>query len=349
MQRSYGRVSDLPVEIEALELRGHESRVDDWVRRTTEIRLSGDGHTGAGEDVVWDADEQLTYQARGPELEEALRGTRTLADLSRRLDGIPLFVAPPDRDDHRLYRRWGLESAALDLALRQTGRSLGEILGLSPRPVRFVASRTLAGPEDMDPLRRLLDARPEVDLKLDAVSGWTDGMISELADSGRVGVIDFKGAYVGTPVDTELDLALYRRVLDAFPETLIEDPHRDPSCLELLEPHRARVSWDAPLHSIQDIDEFPWRPEVLNIKPSRFGFLESLLDTYDHCRREGIDTYGGGQHELGVGRGQIQALAALFHPDAPNDVAPREYNADLDPAQLPGSPLPVPEQRAGLG
>ncbi len=32
--------------------------------------------------------------------------------------------------------------------------------------------------------------------------------------------------------------------------------------------------------------------------------------------------YGGGMGELGVGRGQIELLAALFHPDAPNDVAP---------------------------
>ena len=32
--------------------------------------------------------------------------------------------------------------------------------------------------------------------------------------------------------------------------------------------------------------------------------------------------YGGGMGENGVGRGQIQLLASLFHPDGPNDVAP---------------------------
>ena len=43
--------------------------------------------------------------------------------------------------------------------------------------------------------------------------------------------------------------------------------------------------------------------------------------------------------ELGVGRGQIELLAALFHADAPNDVAPSAYNED-DPAdELPASPL----------
>jgi hypothetical protein len=36
--------------------------------------------------------------------------------------------------------------------------------------------------------------------------------------------------------------------------------------------------------------------------------------------------------ELGVGRGQFELLAALFHADAPNDVAPTGYNEDDPPA-----------------
>ena len=51
-----------------------------------------------------------------------------------------------------------------------------------------------------------------------------------------------------------------------------------------------------------------------------------------------MGAYGGGQYELGVGRGQIQYLAALFHPDAPNDIAPAGYDA-LDPEPgLPAEP-----------
>jgi len=49
--------------------------------------------------------------------------------------------------------------------------------------------------------------------------------------------------------------------------------------------------------------------------------------------------YGGGMGELGVGRGQIELLAAIFHPDAPNDVAPSAYNHDDPEGELPGSPL----------
>ncbi len=58
--------------------------------------------------------------------------------------------------------------------------------------------------------------------------------------------------------------------------------------------------------------------------------------------------YGGGQFELGPGRGQIQYLASLFHPDGPNDVAPGGYNAPEPPAGLPDSPLPVATEPTGF-
>ena len=111
----------------------------------------------------------------------------------------------------------------------------------------------------------------------------------------------------------------------------------------MLEPYRERITWDAPIHSVADVLALPFPPRMLNVKPSRFGTLRALLDFYDHCAAEGIGCYGGGQTELGVGRGQIQYLASLFHPDTPNDVAPAEYNLDPLPAELPGTPLaPAP-------
>ena len=85
-------------------------------------------------------------------------------------------------------------------------------------------------------------------------------------------------------------------------------------------------------------------PRVLNSKPSRFGGLQELLAFYDYCEADGIALYGGGMFELGPGRGQVQYLASLFHPDGPNDVAPREYNAPEPGPGLPPSPLePAPE------
>jgi hypothetical protein len=49
--------------------------------------------------------------------------------------------------------------------------------------------------------------------------------------------------------------------------------------------------------------------------------------------------HGGGQFELGPGRGHIQYLASVFHPDTRNDVAPVGHNAPEVPAGLPDSPL----------
>jgi hypothetical protein len=79
---------------------------------------------------------------------------------------------------------------------------------------------------------------------------------------------------------------------------------------------------------------------VLNSKPSRFGSVEELFRFYDVCSERGIRLYGGGQFELGPGRGHIQYLASLFHPDAANDVAPSGYNVTPLPSGLPASPLP---------
>ena len=70
----------------------------------------------------------------------------------------------------------------------------------------------------------------------------------------------------------------------------------------------------------------PERPTAINIKPARLGSFGALFELYKLCDAEGIDMYGGGQHELGPGREHIQLLASLFHPQAPNDVAPAGYN-----------------------
>jgi hypothetical protein len=52
--------------------------------------------------------------------------------------------------------------------------------------------------------------------------------------------------------------------------------------------------------------------------------------------------------ELGVGRGQIELLAALFHADAPNDVAPSAYNEDEPADRLPPRPLAPRPAAAGF-
>jgi hypothetical protein len=204
-------------------------------------------------------------------------------------------------------------------------------------------SLRLGEPPKIDPVRRRLDAYPSLCFKLDPTSSWSEGLIAELVATGAVESVDFKGYYSGSIVDQAPDPVLYRRVAEAFPQAWIEDPALTAETDAALEDHRERFSWDATIHSVADIEALPYPPRMVNIKPSRLGGLRNLLDAFDHCAERGIGNYGGGQFELGVGRGQIQYLASLFHADAPNDVAPSAYNLPEPPRGLPGSPLePLP-------
>ena len=336
--RTYVRLAELPLRIERYALEGLSLTVSpEFERHTTVIRLAGRGEQGIGEDVTYDSNDQLALQREGPSL--PLAGSFSLAGFSEHLDGLDLFPKRPSHDASRQYRRWAYESAALDLALRQAGRSFAEALGVDPAPVRFVTSMGLGEPPVLDGLLRWLELYPGLGTKLDANSRWNSATIETLVATGSVEVIDFKGAYVGTPVDQRPDPGLYARVARAFPDTWLEDPAWTPETAEALSEARERITWDAPIHSIEDIRGLDFAPRMLNFKPSRFGKLEALLDAYDYCHDRGIRAYGGGQFELGPGRDQIQYLASVFHPDAPNDVAPTSFHSTKPEPGLPTSPL----------
>ena len=243
----------------------------------------------------------------------------------------------------RLYRTWAYESAALDLALRQAGQPLHAVLGREPRPLTFVVSLRLGEPPSLEPLTRRLERYPTLRFKLDPTPSWDEELIAALVETGAVDSVDFKGLYTGTVVDAPADPILYRRVVAAFPDAWIEDPKLIPEIDELLEPHRGRITWDANIHSIADIEGLPFPPRMVNVKPSRLGGVKPLFDAYDYAAERGIGAYGGGQFELGPGRGQIQYLASLFHADTPNDTAPSGFNVPDPPPGLGASPLePAP-------
>jgi hypothetical protein len=345
---TYDAVADLPLELDSYELEGLELAVtSDFTRFSTVIRLRGGGEEGVGEDVTYDALDHVALQDAGATLD--LAGSWTFDSFSRRLEELDLWPAPPVREPSRDYRRWAFESAGLDLALRQAGRSLAEVLGREPRPVTFVVSMRLAPPGAEDPetparVLELLEKYPGTRFKLDPTNTWTQGLVDELVATGAVDSLDLKGFYRGTPVDVVTDPELYRMVLEGFPDAWIEDPDVNDETRPLLEPHSERITWDAPIHSVADIEERLWRPKMVNIKPSRFGPVRGLFETYDWCSEHGVAAYGGGQFELGPGRGQIQYLASLLHPDTPNDTAPGGYNLVEPPDGLPTSPLePAPE------
>jgi hypothetical protein len=342
---SYERIAELPLEIESLSFDGRELKFnEEFTRATTLIQLRGPGgETGVGEDVVYDGLDHVNLQLDGAKTID-LAGSYTIDSFSQRLEETELFPTPPVRDTSRDYRRWAFESAALDLALLQAGLSLADALEREPRPVNFVVSMRLGeweqkGPEKPDKVLRMLERYPGTNFKLDPTNNWTRELVDELVATGAIDSLDLKGQYKGTPVDVTTDPELYRMVIEAFPDAWLEDPDVNDETLPVLEPVADRITWDAPIHSVQDVLERPWRPRMVNIKPSRFGPLSRLFEMYDWCEREGVQAYGGGQTELGPGRGHIQYLASLFHPGTPNDTAPSGYNEPQLSDGLPTSPL----------
>jgi L-alanine-DL-glutamate epimerase-like enolase superfamily enzyme len=339
LSATYDLIADLQLTIDGYELEGRELQPGpDFTRLTTTIHLRGGGAVGQGEDVTYEALDHVALQDAGPTL--PLAGSWTLRSFREHIDSLNLWPADPVRDVSRLYRRWAYESAALDLALQQAGRSLADVLGRRPQPVNFVMSSRLPDdPPSSTKLRAFLAKYPTLRFKLDPTPAWTEELIAELAQMGVVDSLDLKGHYSGTVVDNPADPVRYQLLAETFPDAWLEDPAINDETDPVLEPHRDRITWDAPIHSIDDIEALPFPPKMVNIKPSRFGGLPELFGGYDYCDERGIRAYGGGQYELGVGRGHIQYLASIFHPDTPNDVAPAGYNEPQPPDGLAASPL----------
>src|SRR5262249_43324539 len=127
----YDRIKDLPLKIESYGLEGLARAMSaERTRLTTIVHLYGKDEAGVGEDVTYDPDDQNAQLAAGSFL--PLPGTYTIASFSKHLDELDLFPKPPLRETSSDFRRWAFESAALDLALRQNGTSLVEVMGRDP-------------------------------------------------------------------------------------------------------------------------------------------------------------------------------------------------------------------------
>jgi len=342
----YARLAHLPLHVEGYRLEPLSLATANFTRHSTVVRLFGGGHEGVGEDVTYQEPAQRAFQEAGPVFD--LAGSMTLDAFSHRLDPCQLFAEFAGDPKAPLMRRWAFESAALDLALRQANTSLAALLERPLRPLRFVVSLGLGNPSSLKPLERLWSRDPELSLKLDASLDWSEALIAELAATGKVTTVDLKGQYKGAFKGTPPDAALYRRLAEGLPAALIEDPGWTAETHEALASHMDRVTYDAPMCSLSDLLQLDPEPRVVNVKPSRYGTLSELFRVYDYCEARGIGMYGGGQFELGPGRGQIQYLASMFHADAANDVAPAVFNQAELPESLPSSPLAPPPNEIGF-
>jgi len=344
----YDEIAELPVRIESVDYSRYERETtSDFTRVSTVISLHGRGETGLGEDVTYETADHDALLAADPSFD--LAGEYTVDSFSEALADRDLFHGhTPAQAAFRNYRRWGFESAALDLALRQADTDLASALGRSYDPVDFIVSTRLGSPPSTERIETLLARNSDLEFKLDPTDEWTADLIEQVADTGRVRILDLKGHYEGTEVDQAPYPELYSRLLEAFPDAVVEDPALTAETEPLFDEYRDRVSWDAPIHGLEDVEALPFELEWLNIKPSRFGSLASLFETIDYCTSHGITMYGGGQFELAVGREQLHALASLCYPDGPNDIAPAAYNVPDLGSDLPRSPLSPPASPEGF-
>ncbi|WP_123536786.1 enolase-like domain-containing protein [Halosimplex salinum] len=353
MSDLYDRVADLPLEIDEFDLARHEMDTSaGFTRVTTEIELDGGDERGRGEDVTYDTEDHDRLQSAhaADDLDWDLSGEYTFDEFSAMLADIDLFPEPPEREVSRHYRRWAVESAALDLALRQADTTFAAALDRRYDPVRFVVSTRLdtEGDPSADRIHRWLDVDPEMEFKLDPTAAWTPDLMDELAATDSVRILDLKSYYEGTDVDTDADPERYRQVLAAFPDAVVEDAKFTAETRPVLAGAEDRLSWDYPVTDVDSVEALPIEPQWLNIKPSRFGTVADLLDTVEYCLERRISLYGGGQYELGVGREHLHAVASACYPDGPNDIAPSAYHAPEPHSDVPASPLDPPAEPTGL-
>jgi len=337
----YSKIAELNLQIESFKTETQEKQVSEkFTRRTTTVKISGRGETGRGEDVIWEAEKH-----KYPRLD--LNDSYSFNEFSEKLDETQIF---PDEVEHtetdEKYRRWALESAALDLALKQNKLSLAEALDEEYSPVSFVVSPSMNSP-DIEKLEQLIELNPGIEFKLDASEDWEEEFVAELAEMDKVRVVDLKGHYEDENVKMQPNPQVYKLVAEKL-DALLEDPLFTDETREVLKGFENRVTWDKPITSLQNIKELSFKPDYLNIKPSRFGKIQKLLNTIQHCQTKNIKMYGGGQFELNIGRQHIHTLASIFYPKNPNDVAPRVYNQEKVPENPPKSPLEPEEDMEGL-
>jgi O-succinylbenzoate synthase len=222
------------------------------------------------------------------------------------------------------FAKAGFSIACWDLHARSTGRSLssdlggtrtaveaGVSLGIEPTVDELLAQvgrqvdagygrvkLKIAPGWDVEPVRAVRAAYPDLDLHVDA-----------------------NGAYQDTEESTAVMLAL-----DAYRLTMIEQPFAP---RDFVAHARLQAAIDTPVcldESVVDLGDLRTMlaldaGRVLNIKVSRMGGLASARRAHDIARDAGVPVWCGGMHEFGVGRAANVAISSLPNFTLPSDVS----------------------------
>jgi hypothetical protein len=341
----YEELKSLPVTVEAVSFDGKRIDTEHQTFERTIIRVRGEGVTGFGEDVTRSREAHERLREDGLPLPT---GDWTIGTFLGALDADSNLSTQTASRDAPEYLCWAIESAVLDLALKQSGRTLASVLDRTYEPMAFVVSLQLGDPPHIHPVNRFLDADSDIEFKIDVPDTPSDELLSALSDTGAVRILDLKAQY-GSDVGIPADPDLYRRLFESFPNALIEDPAVTDTTRPVLEEYADRISWDAPITSVESIQNLPWEPAALNIKPCRSGTLESLCRILEYGLQHEVELYGGGMFELDAGRAHSQAIASLFYPKSPSDLAPPAYHTYRADKSYPSSPLEPPAKPTGIG
>jgi L-alanine-DL-glutamate epimerase-like enolase superfamily enzyme len=311
------RLIELPLSVEkahvaldAIELPSYP----DEPRPSSTIALAGGQQTGTGENVAWSRDDHHNFQRQIDTGDYTHRGS-----LGSFLRAIGAIV--PDA-----YQRAAIESAAVDLALRQARTNLEELAASDFSDTRYVRSFA-ASPDPLPELVAHREQNPEIEIKLDVHPAWEEETLERLANLRNISVLDFK--HQGTP-------ATQTAVAEALPAPWLEDPGQlgeRPSGILA-----RRFSLDAALTSGNPEDMLRrMNPAAVNLKVPRMGGVLALLRAAAFCEVEKRPFYFGGMFEVSVGRAQARELASLLAPGGPNDLAPipREANHEFPPSLRP--------------
>lgn len=180
---------------------------------------------------------------------------------------------------------------------------------------------------DVEPVRAVRTAYPELDLHVDA-----------------------NGIYTA-------DDLTYLQKLDEYGLTMIEQPFAPRDLLTHAELQRrvsTPVCLDESIETVADL-ETALRLEALqtlNIKVSRMGGLPAARAAHDRARDAGVAVWCGGMHEFGIGRLANVALSSLPGFTLPSDVSASEkyYARDIvEPAVTAVEGVVQVPQAAGLG
>ena len=271
-----------------------------------------------------------------------------------------LFAAGPMRAEdvagilepvkgHRMAKS-ALEMALLDAQLRVEGRSFHQMLGSTRTSVAVGVSIGITDTVaelvdivggyiadgytriklkiepgfDVEPVRRVREAHPDVMLQVDANTAYS-------------------------PIDIPL-LAQ----LDDFNLALIEQPFGEDDLVghaELARRARTPVCLDEAIRSLDHaISALALNAaHIINIKPARVGGYLAAIKIHDYCRDRGIPVWCGGMLETGIGRAANLALAALDGFTLPGDISAtkRYWTRDItQPFDLVDGRIAVP---SGLG